>query len=248
MFAEVGEPAAVEKRLQCRDQFRQLARHVGEEIPVGLLRRRIARAGALHQHEVAAVQVAVEGVLLVLLTDTVEEAGDLTVLHRLLRQEGHVQQQFAQFLRGVAQVQVLFVALRTDEAAQFAAQFIVGLGQRRRPLLVGAGADGDLRQHLLAEPLRDVGAHLLAVDRPLVGQDERLAGESTVAPPLTAEGLHHVGDALHPRTGALGLPPQERREGLERTAAEGEFSRPFKQSDFDLGKSMRLGHNGLGLV
>src|SRR3990170_4238821 len=84
--------------------------------------------------------------------------------------------------------------------------------------------------------------------RARVAQNERLAVESPVAPPLTAEGLHHVGDALHPRTGALGLPPQERREGLERTAAEGEFSRPFKQSDFDLGQSMRLGHNGLGLV
>src|SRR3972149_3598790 len=111
------------------------------------------------------------------------------------------------------------MALRTDEAAQFAAQFVVGLGQRRRSFLVGAFADGDLRQDLLAEPLREVGAHLLAVDWPLVGQDERLAGESPVAPPLPAEGLHHGGGALHPRTGALGLPPQDRREGLERTAA-----------------------------
>src|SRR3989304_2496749 len=67
-------------------------------------------------------------------------------------------------------------------------------------------------------------------------------------PPPRPGGPPRVGGAPHPRPGALGPPPQERGEGLERTAAEGEFSRPFKQSDFDLGKSMRLGHNGLGLV
>src|SRR3989304_2395549 len=66
--------------------------------------------------------------------------------------------------------------------------------------------------------------------------------------PPPAGGPPPVGDAPHPRPGAVALPPQERGEGLERTAAEGKFSRPFKQSDFDLGQSMRLGHNGLGLV
>src|SRR3970040_1287527 len=41
VLAEIAEAAAVEERAQRRHEAAQLARHVAEEVPVGLLRRRI---------------------------------------------------------------------------------------------------------------------------------------------------------------------------------------------------------------
>ena len=67
VLAQVGETPAFQKLSECRHEFRQLPRHVGEQVPVGFFGGRISRAGALHQGEIARVQVPVLRIVLMFL-------------------------------------------------------------------------------------------------------------------------------------------------------------------------------------
>ncbi len=107
------------------------------------------------------MQIAILRVVLVLVAERLDDGRDVRIFEGFLGQKAHVQEQFAEFLGRVAQVQLGLVLLGSDQSSKFAREFIIGLRQLGRPAIAGerfgAFAHGDAVHRALAQPAPYVG-------------------------------------------------------------------------------------------
>src|SRR2546428_833284 len=136
--------------------------------------------------------------------------------------------------------------LGPDEPAQFPREFVVGLGQFRRPAVPrqrrGALAHRNAFQRLLAQPASYVRGGCGLVEGFGGSEDQRVACISTIAPAVARQFFHPPRHLTQPRTVDRGASQQCGANRLGRPSAQRELTRLVKQADDELPGALVTSH------